>query len=125
MFQLYPASRQTFINAPNCVLEDRVLHSTVHNRNVFCDGHFCVFFVQQSSGAQRLFDHSANVNFNSPVAVSPNAPELHIDSQCVRIRARCLVVLESVLSLGATTCLVSTLQAQPQANIYLYQNNPH
>ena len=32
-------SLQTFIDTPNCVLEDRVQYSTVHNPNVFCDGH--------------------------------------------------------------------------------------
>ena len=28
----------TFIDTPNCVLEDRVQYSTVHIPNVFCDG---------------------------------------------------------------------------------------
>jgi hypothetical protein len=47
MFKVSPASLQTFIDTPNCVLEDRVQYSTVHIPNVFCDGHlhFCVFFV--------------------------------------------------------------------------------
>jgi hypothetical protein len=39
MFKLSPASFQTFIDTPNCVLEDRVQHSTVCIPNVFCDGH--------------------------------------------------------------------------------------
>jgi len=39
MFKVSPASLQTFIDTPNCVLEDRVQHSTVHIPNVFCDGH--------------------------------------------------------------------------------------
>jgi len=47
-----PASLQTFIDTPNCVLEDRVQNSTVYIPNVFCDGHlklfkilyFCIFF---------------------------------------------------------------------------------
>jgi len=34
-----PASLQTFIDTPNCVLEDRVQYSTVHIPNVICDGH--------------------------------------------------------------------------------------
>jgi len=34
-----PASLQTFIDTPNCVLEGRVQYSTVHISNVFCDGH--------------------------------------------------------------------------------------
>ena len=34
-----PASLQTFIDTPNCVLEDRVQYSTVHIPNTFCDGH--------------------------------------------------------------------------------------
>jgi hypothetical protein len=37
--QSVPASLQTFIDTPNCVLEDRVQYSTVHIPNVFCDGH--------------------------------------------------------------------------------------
>jgi predicted transcriptional regulator len=39
MFKVSPASLQTFIDTPNCVLEDRVQYSTVHIPNVFCDGH--------------------------------------------------------------------------------------
>jgi hypothetical protein len=41
MFKVSPASLQTFIDTPNCVLEDRVqyTYSTVHIPNVFCDGH--------------------------------------------------------------------------------------
>jgi hypothetical protein len=39
MFKVSPASLQTFIDTPNCVLEDRVQNSTVHIPNVFCDGH--------------------------------------------------------------------------------------
>jgi hypothetical protein len=38
MFKVSPASLQTFIDTPNCVLEDRVQYSTVHIPNVFCDG---------------------------------------------------------------------------------------
>ena len=33
-----PAILQTFIDTPNCVLEDRVQYSTVYIPNVFCDG---------------------------------------------------------------------------------------
>jgi hypothetical protein len=44
--QSVPVSLQTFIDTPNCVLEDRVDYSTVHIPNVFCDDQiFCVFFV--------------------------------------------------------------------------------
>jgi hypothetical protein len=32
-------SPHTFIDTPNCVLEDHVQYSTVHIPNVFCDGH--------------------------------------------------------------------------------------
>jgi hypothetical protein len=39
MFKVSPASLQTFIDALNCVLEDRVQYSMVHIPNVFCDGH--------------------------------------------------------------------------------------
>jgi hypothetical protein len=34
MFKVSPASLQTFIDTPNCVLEDRVQYSTVHGQNV-------------------------------------------------------------------------------------------
>jgi hypothetical protein len=45
MFKVTHASLQTFIDTPNCVLEDRVQYSTVHIPNVFCDRHlFRVFF---------------------------------------------------------------------------------
>jgi hypothetical protein len=37
MFTVSPASLQTFIDTPNCVLEDRVQYSTVHIPNVFYD----------------------------------------------------------------------------------------
>jgi hypothetical protein len=51
MFKVSPASLQTFIDTPNCVLEDRVQYSTVHIPNAFCDGHLqlinCVGIVRQ------------------------------------------------------------------------------
>jgi hypothetical protein len=34
-----PSSLTTFIDTPNCVLEDRVQYSMVRIPNVFCDGH--------------------------------------------------------------------------------------
>jgi hypothetical protein len=37
--QSVPASLQTFIDTPNCVLEYRVQYITVRIPNVFCDGH--------------------------------------------------------------------------------------
>ena len=50
MFKVSPASLQTFIDTPNCILEDRVQYSTVHIPNVFCDGHLqpisCVGIVR-------------------------------------------------------------------------------
>jgi hypothetical protein len=50
MFKVSPSSLQTFVDTPNCVLEDRVQYSTVHIPNVFCDGHLqtisCVGVVQ-------------------------------------------------------------------------------
>jgi len=39
MSKVSPASLHTFIDMPNCVLEDHVQYSTVHILNVFCDGH--------------------------------------------------------------------------------------
>jgi len=51
LFKVSPASLQTFIDMPNCVLEDRVQYSTVHIPNVFCDSHLqiisCVGIVRQ------------------------------------------------------------------------------
>jgi hypothetical protein len=54
--KMSPASLQTFIDTPNCVLEDRVRYSTVHIPNLFCDGHIkivnCVgiwYFVDRVS----------------------------------------------------------------------------
>jgi len=38
MFKMSPASLQTFIDTPDCVLEDRVQYSTVHIPNVSCGG---------------------------------------------------------------------------------------
>jgi hypothetical protein len=53
MFKVSPASFQTFIDTPNCVLEDRVQYSTVHIPNVLCDGHLqiisCVGIVRTHS----------------------------------------------------------------------------
>jgi hypothetical protein len=50
VFKVFPASLQTFIDTPNCVLEDRVQYSMVHIPNVFCDGHLqiiiCVGIVR-------------------------------------------------------------------------------
>jgi hypothetical protein len=40
MFKVSTAGLQTFIDTPNCVLEDRVQYSAVQIPNVFCDGHF-------------------------------------------------------------------------------------
>jgi hypothetical protein len=55
--QSAPSSFQTFMDTPNCVLEDRVQYSTVHIPNVFCDGRlFCVFFYCNHL-VHRLFDH--------------------------------------------------------------------
>ena len=49
MFKVSP--RQTFIDTPNCVLEDRVQYRTVHIPNVFCDGHLqlinCVLYCNR------------------------------------------------------------------------------
>jgi len=48
MFNVSPASLQTFIDMLNCVLKYRVQYSTVHIPNVFCDGHLqinCVGIV--------------------------------------------------------------------------------
>jgi len=39
MCKASPSTLQTFIDTPNCVLEDRVQYSMVHIPNVFCDDH--------------------------------------------------------------------------------------
>jgi hypothetical protein len=61
-FKVSPTSLQTFIDKPNCILEDHVRYSKVHILNVFCDGHLQIInFVLWLSGAQRLFDHLVEV----------------------------------------------------------------
>jgi hypothetical protein len=59
MFKVSPASLQTFIDMPNCVLEDRVQYSTVHIPNVFCHGHLqiinCVGIVYCNRQVHRDF----------------------------------------------------------------------
>jgi len=51
MFKVFPATLQTFIDTPNCVLEDLVQYSTVHIPNILCDGHLqlvkCVYCNRQ------------------------------------------------------------------------------
>jgi hypothetical protein len=39
MFKVSPTSLQTFMDTSKCVLEDCGQYSTIHNPNVFCDGH--------------------------------------------------------------------------------------
>jgi hypothetical protein len=39
MSKVSSANLQTFIDTPNCVLEDLVQYSTVHIPYVLCDGH--------------------------------------------------------------------------------------
>jgi len=51
MFKVSPASLQTFIDTPNCVLEDRVHYSTVHILNVFRDGY--LQFINCVGGCNR------------------------------------------------------------------------
>jgi len=57
MFKVSPASLKTFIDTPNCVLENRVLCSAVHIPNVFCDGHLQIIILYCNRQVQRLFDH--------------------------------------------------------------------
>jgi len=51
MFKVSTAGLQTFIDTPNCVLEDRVQYNTVHIQNVFSNGHLqiitCVYCNRQ------------------------------------------------------------------------------
>jgi hypothetical protein len=46
MLKVSPASLQTFIDTPNCVLEDRVQYNTVRIPSVFCDGHLQISVVR-------------------------------------------------------------------------------
>jgi hypothetical protein len=62
---------------------------------------------------------------HNDMAVSPDVPELNVDDHSMKVRARRLVVLVGVLSPGATACLMSTLETQPQSNFLLYQGNEH
>jgi len=39
MFKVSPASHPTFIDTPNCVLEDRVQYNTAYIPNIFCYVH--------------------------------------------------------------------------------------
>ena len=55
MFKVPPASLQTLIDTPNCVLEDRVQYSTVHISNVFCDGHLQLINCVGTVGIHRVF----------------------------------------------------------------------
>jgi hypothetical protein len=64
MFKVYPVSLQTFIDTPNCVLEDRVQYSTVRVQystvrvpNVFCNGRLQII---NSVGIVRI--HSSKDN---------------------------------------------------------------
>jgi len=59
MFEVSTANLQTFIDKPNCVLEDRVQYSTVHIPNVFCDGHFQIInYVYCNRQVHRDFSSS-------------------------------------------------------------------
>lgn len=55
MFKVSPASLQTFIDMPNCVLKDHAQHSTVHIPNVFCIGHFLIINCVGSVRIHRVF----------------------------------------------------------------------
>jgi hypothetical protein len=65
MFKVSPASLQTFIDTPNCVLEDRVQSSTVHIPNVFCDGHLQIINFVGIVRVHWVF-HQAHRDFWSP-----------------------------------------------------------
>jgi len=75
MFKVSPASHQTFIDTPNCVLEDRVQYSTVHIPNVFWDETvyntvFVCFFDTVIVRCTETFDHPVQRNI-------PASLELH------------------------------------------------
>jgi hypothetical protein len=60
-FKVYSASLQTFIDTPNCVLEDRVQYSTVHIPNVFCDGRLQIISCVGIAGIHWVFVCFCNV----------------------------------------------------------------
>jgi hypothetical protein len=57
MFKVPPASLQTFIDTPNCVLEDRVQNRTVHIPNVLCDGHLQIINCGDCSNTPSFSSH--------------------------------------------------------------------
>jgi len=63
MFKMPPASLQTFIDTPNCVLQDRVQYSTVHIPKVFCDGHIQII---ECGGIFRIHWFRCKETFWSP-----------------------------------------------------------
>jgi hypothetical protein len=44
MFKVTPASLQTFIDTPNCVLEDRVQYTVIMVSDLNCLKYFCAFW---------------------------------------------------------------------------------
>jgi hypothetical protein len=67
MFRVSPASLQTFIDTPNCVLEDRFQYSTVHIPNysvmaIFKSSTVWGLLEHTEAGAQRLFDHPVHMD---------------------------------------------------------------
>jgi hypothetical protein len=72
MFTVSPASLQTSIDTPNSVLEDRVLHSTVHIPNVFCDGrlHIFSFFCYCNRQVHRDFLMTVDILLEAGIAQS-------------------------------------------------------
>jgi hypothetical protein len=75
MFKQSPASPQTFIDTPNCVLEDRAQYSTVHIPNV-CDGHIqiinCVYYNRQVHRDLLITLYKTNRERNSAVTHNYN-----------------------------------------------------
>jgi len=71
------ASLQTFIDKPNCVIDDRVQYSTFHIPNVFCDGHlqiiikYCIFvwFVYCNQQMHRDISVTPYLRFGRPCIV--------------------------------------------------------
>jgi hypothetical protein len=84
MFKVSPASLQTFIDTPNCVLEDRVQYSTVRIPNVFCNGHLqtinCVGIVLRVFCAVIM---RCTETFWSPLIISPVLKEEWKETLCI------------------------------------------
>jgi len=93
MFKVPPTSLQTFIEKPNCVLEDGVQYSTVHIPNVFCLK-YCIFvcFLYCNRQVHREF---LIILYNAAWQISVEPSSHHavpIEAQCQGVQISTNVV---------------------------------